>query len=219
MTQAAERRTQAFPPEVPSRPLPDGPVTYEEFLDWCDEDTLAEWVDGKIELTSPANRPHQKLVGWLHVIFYLLVEQIGGEVLVAPFQMKLPEHLRRGREPDLLYVSAAHLDRFRNTYLDGPADLVVEVTSPESQSRDHGDKYLEYEAAGVSEYWLIDLPRRWFQVFRLGDDGRYRTVFEGESGEYRTDQLPGLTIRAEWLWQDPLPPIAVARPVAGRTEA
>jgi hypothetical protein len=27
---------------------PPGPVTFEEFLAWCDEDTHAEWVDGEI---------------------------------------------------------------------------------------------------------------------------------------------------------------------------
>jgi len=27
-------------------------MSYEEFLDWCDEDTLAEWVDGQVVITS-----------------------------------------------------------------------------------------------------------------------------------------------------------------------
>ena len=31
-------------------------ISYEEFLEWCDEDTLAEWVDGEIVMTSPASR-------------------------------------------------------------------------------------------------------------------------------------------------------------------
>ncbi|HDN80831.1 MAG TPA: Uma2 family endonuclease, partial [Chloroflexi bacterium] len=29
-------------------------MTYEEFLDWADEDTLAEWVDGEVVMYSPA---------------------------------------------------------------------------------------------------------------------------------------------------------------------
>ncbi|MGH2411546.1 MAG: Uma2 family endonuclease [Chloroflexota bacterium] len=41
-------------------------MTYDEFLDWADEDTLAEWVDGKVIMTSPANRRHQELVGFLY---------------------------------------------------------------------------------------------------------------------------------------------------------
>jgi hypothetical protein len=34
-------------------------MTYAEFLDWADEDTLAEWVNGKVIMTSPASLRHQ----------------------------------------------------------------------------------------------------------------------------------------------------------------
>jgi Uma2 family endonuclease len=34
--------------------------------------------------------------------------------------------------------------------LDGPADLVVEVVSPESRLQDRGEKRAEYELRGVS---------------------------------------------------------------------
>ena len=40
-------------------------MSYEEFLDWSDEDTLAEWVDGKVEMMSPASAEHQDLSGFL----------------------------------------------------------------------------------------------------------------------------------------------------------
>ncbi len=30
-------------------------MTYEEFLEWVDEDTLAGWVDGEVIMTSPAS--------------------------------------------------------------------------------------------------------------------------------------------------------------------
>jgi Uma2 family endonuclease len=50
-----------------------------------------------------------------------------GEVLDAPFLMKL----ERGREPDVLFVSREHLDRLKENYLDGPADLVIEIVSVE----------------------------------------------------------------------------------------
>src|SRR3954467_4194497 len=40
---------------------PPGKITFEEFLDWCDEDTLAEWVDGEVVLISPAAAAHQRV--------------------------------------------------------------------------------------------------------------------------------------------------------------
>ncbi|RMF37961.1 MAG: Uma2 family endonuclease, partial [Chloroflexi bacterium] len=127
-------------------------MTYEEFLEWADEDTLAEWVDGEVVTYSPASDRHQDIADFLVSILRPFVESRQlGVIRSAPFQMKLS---RSGREPDLLFVSREHLDRLKKTYLDGPADLVVEIISPESIGRDRGEKFWEYQEAGIPEYWL-----------------------------------------------------------------
>lgn len=186
-----------------TRQPPAGKMTYEEFLDWADEDTLAEWVDGEVVMVSPASRQHQDVADFLTSVLRTFVESRQlGVVLSAPFQMKL-EH---GREPDLLFIASDHLDRLRDTYLDGPADLVVEIASPESVGRDRGDKFYEYEAGGVPEYWLIDPQREWAEFYRL-EGGRYRLAFEGRDGEYRAQVLLDFWLRVEWLWPEPLPAV------------
>ena len=180
-------------------------VTYEEFLAWADEDTLAEWVDGEVEIYSPASDRHQDISGFLESVLRSFVEahQLG-IVRSAPFQMKL-EH---GREPDLLFVAREHLGRLQETYLDGPADLVVEIISPESVERDRGTKFVEYEAGGIPEYWLLDLLRQWAEFYQLGEEGRYTAAFSGQAGIYRSRVMPGFWLRVEWFWQDPLPDVA-----------
>ena len=40
-------------------------MSYEEFLDWLDEDTFAEWEDGKVVLMSPVSRRHQLIANFL----------------------------------------------------------------------------------------------------------------------------------------------------------
>jgi Uma2 family endonuclease len=187
--------------KTPGQPSPK--MTYEEFLDWADEDTLAEWVDGEVVMYSPASKQHQLIVGFLEKVLGTFVEQHNlGVVLSAPFQMRL-EH---GREPDLLFVASEHLDRLKETYLDGPADLVVEIISPESAGRDRGEKFYEYARGGVPEYWLIDPQMEWADFYRL-EGNRYRAAFSGETGEYRAPVLPGFWLRVEWLWQEPLPEV------------
>ncbi len=111
--------------DVLGGPVQRPKLTYEEFLAWADEDTLAEWVDGDVVMTSPASFEHQQIVDLLTSTMRPFVEthQLG-VVLSAPFQMKVGE---RGREPDLLFLGNEHRDRLKPTYLDGPADLVVEV--------------------------------------------------------------------------------------------
>jgi len=188
--------------EQPAKPLR---MSYEEFLQWADEDTLAEWVDGEVVMYSPASLRHQEITIFLSNVLGVYVEQKGlGRVLTGPFQMKLE---RSGREPDLLFVASEHLDRLRDLYLDGPADLAIEVTSPTSISRDRGDKYVEYETAGVREYWLIDPDRQQAEFYQLGDDGRYRLAALDEEGRYHSKVLPGFWLKPAWLWQRPLPKV------------
>jgi Uma2 family endonuclease len=187
-------------------PTGPGHVTYEEFLAWADEDTLAEWVNGEVVMTSPASRQHQDIADFLTSVMRAFVESRNlGVVLSAPFQMKLDA--LHGREPDLLFIAQDHLDRLRETHLDGPADMVIEIISSESIGRDRGDKFREYEQGGVPEYWLIDPLARRAEFYRLEQE-RYRLLFIGEEGQYRSQALPGFWLQVEWLWQQPLPQAA-----------
>lgn len=189
--------------EQPTQPLskpPMGKMTYEEFLAWADEDTLAEWVQGEVVMTSPASDQHQAIVGFLGNILLPFVEEHNlGVVRIAPFQMKL-EH---GREPDLLFVSNEHRARLQATHLEGPADLVIEILSPQSQNQDRGAKFYEYEQAGIPEYWLIDPMRQWAEFYNLDERGHYRPTHAGNSGVFQSKAIPGFWLRVEWLWQPP----------------
>ena len=189
--------------EALAAPAEPAKMTYDEFLAWADEDTLAEWVDGEIVMTSPASNRHQDLAGFLASVLRLFVETHGlGIVRIAPFQMKLES----GREPDLLFVAAEHLSRLHDTYLEGPADLVVEIISPESIGRDRGEKFAEYAQGGVPEYWLIDPITQWSEFYRL-EGNHYRPAFSGAEGQYHSLTVPGFWLRVEWLWQEPLPAV------------
>ena len=199
--------------EVLLAPAEPRKMTYEEFLAWADEDTLAEWVDGEVVMYSPANDRHQDISGFLESVLRSFVEvrQLG-IVRSAPFQMKLAQS---GREPDLLFVAQANLGRLKETYLDGPADLVVEIVSPESAGRDRGEKFYEYARGGVPEYWLIDPQTEWAEFYRL-EEGHYRLVFSGKEGQYHALMLPDFWLRVEWLWQEPLPsPIRTLAEIVG----
>jgi Uma2 family endonuclease len=180
-------------------------MSFEEFLAWAKDDLRAEWVEGKVFLMSPPSSRHQDIViflsSFLH--FYVFLRKLG-RVMHAPFLMRLHQP-PSGREPDILFIAQANVNRITAQYLDGPADLAVEVISPESISRDRGEKFYEYEMAGVREYWLIDPQRQQAEFYQLDEQGRYKLVLGGDAGEYVSLVIPGLTIDVGWLWQDPLP--------------
>ncbi len=188
-------------PRVP----PKEDMTFEEFLEWVDEDTHAEWVGGKVIMTSPASDIHQDVKGFLYLILrgFIRARNLGW-IRDNPFLMRLP-NAPAGREPDILFLRREHLGRLHPTYLDGPADLVVEIISPESLARDRGEKFVEYETAGIPEYWLIDPIRRRAEFYSLNSAGQYRSVDPDAQGIFRSQVVDGFWLRVEWLWQDPLP--------------
>jgi len=199
-------------------PYPKAKISYEEFLDWVDEDTLAEWIDGEVIMASPASKKHQDISFFLSKVIdmYVYFKNLG-QVMQPPFQMKLKYS---GREPDLLFVKKEHSHRFKKNYLDGPADLVVEIISPESAGRDRGDKYFEYEQAGIPEYWLIDPQRQEIDFYQLGDSKKYAIAPLDAAGKYHSITLPKFWIKPDWLWQEPLPsPLRTLAEIAGVEES
>lgn len=52
---------------------PAGKLTFEEFLDWCDEDLFAEWVEGRVIIFSPVPVLHQQLSGSLLILLDFFV--------------------------------------------------------------------------------------------------------------------------------------------------
>jgi Uma2 family endonuclease len=196
-------------PDIP--PLPLAPVSFEEFLAWAPETARVEWVDGEIIVMAPVGLPHVELNVFLTALLHEYIEANNlGALLTAPFLMRLASR-PSGREPDLLFVAGDHLDRIQPTYLDGPADIAVEIVSPDSVSRDRGDKFAEYEAAGVREYWLIDPERQEALFYALGPAGRYQRVSTDAGGIFRSTVLPGFWLCVDWLWQRPLPKLAEVR--------
>lgn len=185
-----------------------GELSFEEFLaqlDHNDAEIRAEWEDGRVHVMSPVSRVHQQLSGWLYILLHTFVRRRQlGEVLQAPFLMRLYRS-DQAREPDLAFVSAANQDRIQPTYLDGPADLVVEIVSPESVSRDRGRKFIEYEAEEIGEYWLIDPIRRQAEFYRLGTDRHYHQILPDSQGRFHSASVAGFWLQVDWLWQSPLP--------------
>jgi len=193
---------------LPDKPLPQGSISYEEFLEWVDEDTHAEWVDGEIHMTSPASYKHQNIKGFLESVFREFVEAFDlGEVLSAGFQMKLPGKSGSGREPDIIFISKPRLNLLRKTFLDGPADLAIEVVSPESIERDRITKLMEYAAGGVLEYWLLDPNLQEAIFYGLDPQGQYQAKPLDSAGKYYSQVIAGFWLKPEWLWREPLPAV------------
>jgi Uma2 family endonuclease len=124
-----------------------------------------------------------------------------GEVLNGPAVLRL----RPGadKEPDLFFLRRDRRERIGPERVEGPADLVVEVTSSGTRSYDLGEKAQVYREGGVAEYWVVDPERREVVVHRAGHPEYWAKAVQ--TGRLESTGVPGFWIEVEWCWQEPLP--------------
>jgi Uma2 family endonuclease len=191
------------------RPVPGVRMSEREFEDWCDEDVKAEWVDGAVILMTPENIVHLTLVQWLTFLFQEFVADHDlGRVIGREFSVRLPRQRRR-RCPDVQFIATSRLHLIGQTFVDGAPDLIVEVVSPSSVSRDWRNKFSEYERAGVREYWIFDPASQHVEAYAIGKGKRYQLIREAE-GWIESAVLPGFAFKVGWLKLVSLPRVARA---------
>ena len=188
--------------QAPVVTAPHRYMTEAEFDAWPDQDVKAEWVNGEVTVYMPEATRHNAIVVWLLTLIQLFADRhLLGRVFVTNGVVRFPA---RRRAPDLCFVAREHMDIVKSTYIDGAPDMIVEIVSPDSVERDWRDKYQEYEANGVREYWVIDLGYSRLRAYQRGADGRYAAIEETD-GKIASAVLPGFWVRPSDLWQDPLP--------------
>jgi Uma2 family endonuclease len=184
-------------------------MTEAEFVAWADEDTRAEWVDGEVVFMAPESGEHDYLGWWLHTLIQLFVEHHDlGRVHGSNFTARFADLARR-RLPDVMYVAKGRLNLLHPNHFEGAPDLIIELVSPNSQSRDWREKFAEYQKVGVREYWIVDSNSKHVEAYSLGRSGKYRQIQE-KDGVIRSKVIRGFWIRTSWLWTDTRPSVLKA---------
>jgi Uma2 family endonuclease len=184
-------------------PLPKLEMSEEEFVEWCDDKTRAEWVDGKVVIMSPSSVEQDELNRWIaSIVSEFLAHHDLGRVMGPNVTARFATQRRR-RVPDVLVVLKNRLNLVMKNHIEGAPDLIMEIVAPESQTRDRREKFFEYEKAGVREYWIIDQAAEQVEVYAL-KRGKYTEVAQ-EKDIWRSVLLAGFYLRAPWLWRKPLP--------------
>jgi len=169
--------------------------TYADYESW-DDGNRYELTDGKIHMMSPPSQKHQEISGELFVQFHNFLRGKACKVLAAPFAVRLNADKEDDTifEPDLLVVcDKSKLDGKR---CNGAPDLVIEILSPSTASRDRVTKFNKYLQAGVREYWIVDPESKTVSVHIL-ENGKYVVQSYGDTGEITVSVLEGCIISAE----------------------
>lgn len=189
------------------RPVPGLRMTEAQFDRWCTEDIKAEWIDGKVIVVAPASGEHSDLNFWIMRLLADFVERRELGIVRGPeFLVRLASQKRR-RCPDVMFVSNSRAGMLRPTYMEGAPDLIMEIVSPDSESRDWRDKYLDYEAAGVREYWVIDKRSQKIEAYALSRKKTFERL-EEKRDAIQSKVLRGFYLKPAWLWRSPLPKLS-----------
>ena len=178
--------------------------TYADYLTWKFQERI-ELIFGKIFKMSPAPTSlHQHISVVLSSSMYNFAKGKRCRVCMAPFDVIRPVAPGISNtvvQPDITVVC----DPSKITELgcNGTPDLIVEVVSKSSITRDLHEKFGVYEQVGVKEYWIVHPIDRSLIIFVLDDTGKYQPSKPLTKGDIATSQvLPGLTIDLNELFVD-----------------
>jgi Uma2 family endonuclease len=172
---------------------------------YCDAKNT-EWVQGEVVIKMPISDIHDMLQAAIRSAMEAIVRRKKlGAVRGENFAMRLKDVPAR-REPDISFVSNDRLSTLTATLLDGPADLVVEIVSPDSLDRDYVQKFAEYQSSGVREYWLIDPANQAILAYAVSaKTNRYELLPADATGAVRSTVLADFWLRPSLLFKSPPP--------------
>jgi len=115
------------------------------------------------------------------------------KAFTAPFDVRLSAQGEDDTvvQPDLLVV--CERSKLDGKACNGPPDLVIEILSPSSFSRDKWLKFNLYQRSGVREYWIVDPDSGTVTVYTL-EGGQYMTSAYGGAQRVPVSVLPGCEI-------------------------
>jgi Uma2 family endonuclease len=180
---------------------PQGEWSEEEYLVLTDHrNRLVEYTDGFLEPLPMPTKEHQKLLSFLFLTFFNFFKPAGGEVLFAPFRLRIRPG--KSREPDLLLLLSAADPRNKNRFWEG-ADLVLEVVSEDKPERDLVDKRVDYAEGRVPEYWIVNPLTETVTVLQLRGDAYEESGVYGRGASAKSVLRPEFSISVTDLFDSP----------------
>jgi Uma2 family endonuclease len=133
-----------------------------------------ELIDGDLVDKMGQNPPHAYAIQLAHN--WLVSVGLGNSVRVQlPIEVSPSDRERSLPEPDLS-VLAEWKPEFARRHPRGDELLLAIEVSDSTANFDLSRKAMLYAAAGVPEYWVLDLPRRLLVVHRQPFESGYRLI-------------------------------------------
>lgn len=160
------------------------PYSYRDYLQW-DEKHRYELIEGVPYLLASPSVAHQRIVGNIYFALKNAIKECN--VFVSPLDVLFIEDnesemdSRNVVQSDVFVVCDEN--KIKEKYCFGAPDIIIEVVSPSTASKDAIEKFNLYEKFKVKEYWIVRPEEKTIMVFKL-ENGRYgRPDVYDENGE------------------------------------
>jgi Uma2 family endonuclease len=181
--------------------------TYGDYVNWSDDERW-ELIEGFAFNMSPApSRRHQEISRELErqIANFLLDKPC--EVYDAPFDVRLPEadeddeNIETVVQPDIVVICDEK--KLDDKGCRGAPDLIIEILSPSTTSKDMKIKLALYEKHSIKEYWIVHPVDNTVLVFKLGKNKMYGKpdVYTAED-KIKTAILDGLEIDLSLVFRE-----------------
>ncbi len=155
----------------------DKKYSYADYLTWNDEGRW-EIIDGvAYSLASPSDI-HQDISRELLTEFNNYLRGKKCRVYQAPFDVSLTSDKLEGDDkiydvvqPDIIIV--CDKEKISHKGCKGAPDIVIEILSPSTASKDCLRKRILYEKNKINQYWIIDPDEKEVFILKLTEHGLY----------------------------------------------
>lgn len=176
------------------------PLTADDLADLPDDGMRYELIWGELHMSPAPEMPHQVVLGNLYLrLATELNASKAGMVLAAPVDVQFDDD--NLVQPDLLVVATENRSAVHGKKFTGTPDLLIEILSRQSRSRDFLKKSLLYSTNQVPEYWIVDPSRKCIHVYVLA--GGHYTQQESADGVARSVRFSGLVLDPHGIFELP----------------
>lgn len=149
-----------------------------------------EFINGNLIEMSGASREHHKICKRLLRLFEDFLSDKGYEVFMENMKVKI-ENESQYYYPDIFITKEAETDE--NKYVQFEPELIIEVLSFTTRSRDLVDKFIQYRKIKTLSYYLLVEPEKYLVLCNFKDsEGEWNMV--SYTGIEEIIELPNLNI-------------------------
>lgn len=183
-------------PEIVSdlqRTLTAERALHRKFYEEITPEMKAEFINGEVVMHSPATALQAEVRKRLSIFISNFVDfRSLGVVFDVNSLCTFP---RNDYEPDVIYFGPKKARGIKpDTLQFPPPDFVCEVLSSSTEKTDRGVKFRDYEAHGVTEYWIVDPKKRTLEQYVITRGKRYELRLKSKTGEVVSAAIKGLRL-------------------------